>query len=76
LREVATQHGLDVNEYVRRLIEQYLPPPDTTSKSLWNTLTPEEWIQQATEWAQSHDRSIPLLSEEAVSRESFYEGRP
>jgi predicted transcriptional regulator len=76
LREVATQQGLDVNEYVRRLIEQHLPAPESTSRSHWNTLSPEEWSRAIDEWAQSHDTSIPLLSDEAVSRESFYEGRP
>jgi hypothetical protein len=76
LREVAIQHGLDVGEYVRRLIEQHLPVTESTSRSLWNTLSPEEWSRASDEWTQSHDTSIPLLSDEAVSRESFYEGRP
>jgi hypothetical protein len=76
LREVAAENGLDVNEYVRRLIEQHLPAAQPAAKSLWNTLTPEEWSRAAREWVNSHDTSIPLLSDEAVSRESFYEGRP
>jgi hypothetical protein len=76
LQEEAARRGLGVSEYTSRLIEQSLPAQEGTSKSLWYALTPEEWIREATEWAQSHDTSIPLLSEEAVSRESFYEGRP
>jgi hypothetical protein len=33
---------------------------------------PGEWIRQFRAWAESHDRTTPLLSEEAVSRESIY----
>jgi predicted transcriptional regulator len=76
LRELARQHGLDEIEFVRRLIKQHLPAIEANEKSLWDTLTPEEWVRETTEWAQGHDTSIPLLSDEAVSRESFYEGRP
>ena len=76
LREEATRLGLNAGEYALHLIEQNLPAPATIGKSLWNTLTPEEWQRAFDEWSNSHDRSIPPLSDEAVSRESFYEGRP
>jgi hypothetical protein len=76
LREVAAQQGLDVAAYVRRLIAQHLPTSQTAGRSLWNTLTPEEWSRAFDEWANSHDTSLPLLSDEAVSRASFYEDRP
>jgi hypothetical protein len=76
LREAAAEHGLDASDYARLLLDQHLPAPSAPSQSLWNTLTPEEWMRAFDEWSQSHDPSIPLLSDEAVSRESFYEGRP
>ena len=76
LREEAERHGLTTNDYAARLIEQNLLGHPANAGSLWNTLTPEEWIRVATEWAEGHDRSIAPLSDEAVSRESFYEGRP
>jgi hypothetical protein len=76
LRAIATQHGLDATDYVLRLIEQNLPAPEATGKSLWNTVPPDEWLRAFDEWANSHDPSIPLLSDKAVSRASFYEGRP
>jgi hypothetical protein len=37
--------------------------------------TPEEWIAKFHAWVDSHSTSTPLLSDEAVSRESIYEGR-
>jgi hypothetical protein len=75
LREVATQHGVDEREYVRRLIEQHLPAIEADRTPLWDTLTPDEWQRVTREWVNSHDTSIPPLPDEAVSRESFYEGR-
>jgi hypothetical protein len=76
LREAATREGLEADEYVRVLIRRHLPEAKSGRKSLWNTLTPEEWSRAFDEWADSHDTSIPLLSEEAVSRASFYEDQP
>ena len=32
----------------------------------------EEWARQFHEWAESHDRTTPLLTDEAISRESLY----
>ena len=55
LREIAMQQGLLAEEYVRRLIERHLPVKETSRPSLWDTLTPEEWIRETTAWAQSHD---------------------
>ena len=44
-------------------------------RSLQDELTPEEWVRQFREWGQSHGRTTPLLSDEAISRESIYPGR-
>jgi hypothetical protein len=33
---------------------------------------PEEWARQFRIWADSHDPNIPVLSDEAMSRESIY----
>jgi hypothetical protein len=33
---------------------------------------PEEWARQFRIWADSHDPNIPVLSDEAMSRESMY----
>jgi hypothetical protein len=75
VREAATQQGMGADEYVRRLIEQNLPAIEAGRRSLWDTVTPEEWQRVTREWVASHDASIPPLPDEAVSRESFYEGR-
>lgn len=39
----------------------------------YETATPEERAQAFSDWAASHERGKPLLSDYAVSRESFYD---
>jgi hypothetical protein len=74
LRLEADRRGRDVSEYVVGLIEQSLPAVEPEYGYLQETLSPEEWSQALREWAESHDRSIPPLSDEVISRESFYGG--
>ena len=33
---------------------------------------PQEWARQFDAWVSSHDPNIPVLSDEAMSRESIY----
>jgi hypothetical protein len=33
---------------------------------------PKEWARQFREWCDSHDPNLPVLSDEAMSRESIY----
>jgi hypothetical protein len=35
----------------------------------------EGWARQFHAWAENHDRTTPLLSDDAVSRESLYPDR-
>ena len=37
--------------------------------------TKEEWLAEFHEWIHSHSTSTPLLSDEAISRESIYADR-
>jgi hypothetical protein len=52
-----------------------IPLPEKDSKPFYETATAEEWTLAFREWAESHDRKGPSLSDEAVSRDSIYEGR-
>jgi hypothetical protein len=40
-----------------------------------NTLSAEEWSRRLHAWADSHPTDTPLLSDEAISRESIYGDR-
>ena len=39
------------------------------------SVNPEEWMRKLRAWAHSHPTTTPLLSEEAISRESIHRGR-
>jgi hypothetical protein len=71
LRE-AERQGLSASEYTLRLIEQQLPPRHEAKKSLWETLTPDEWERAFDEYLASHDPTKPPLPPEAFERASFY----
>ncbi len=47
----------------------------TDPRSLQDELTPQEWVRQFNAWVEGHDRSTPLLSDDAISRESIYSDR-
>ncbi|WP_254564089.1 hypothetical protein [Oscillatoria sp. HE19RPO] len=42
------------------------------AKAFYETATPAERAKAFREWAQSHPRNQPYLSDEAISRESIY----
>jgi hypothetical protein len=58
--------------YVGELAERNARVPSIAHLQKTN---PKEWMRQFREWAESHDRTTPLLSDEAVSRESIYPDR-
>ncbi|MCT7981973.1 hypothetical protein NG796_01555 [Laspinema sp. A4] len=41
-------------------------------RPFYETATPVEWAKAFREWAESHPRNQPYLSDEAISRESIY----
>jgi hypothetical protein len=78
LISVARAKGLSTGALVREALDGILaeaPAPAGAPRSLQDELTPEEWVRQFDAWVDSHDRTTPLLSDEAVSRESIYPDR-
>ena len=75
VQQQARREGMSIEGWlqhvVERELEQHPPPP----ASLQDEVSPEEWVRQFRAWAQSHDRDTPLLSDEAISRESIYPDR-
>lgn len=76
IQEQARRAGISTEAWLRQQVErkeaeQYVP----SATSLQDELTPEEWIRQFQEWAESHDRTTPLLSDDAISRENIYPDR-
>lgn len=62
----AQARGVPVDVYLRMLIEEQ------EGKKI---LSPQEKARLWREWAASHSHNTPLLSDEAISRESIYEER-
>lgn len=52
--------------------EHHAPP---VSIAHLQTTNPKEWARQFDAWVNSHDPSTPVLSDEAMSRESIYPDR-
>lgn len=65
--------GLSVEEWLLRLAG--VAPVRFESIAHLQRTDPEEWIRQFREWVQSHDPNTPVLSDEAMSRESIYPDR-
>lgn len=51
-------------ETIRRLLE--------ARSALRTSMSAEQWVQEFRAWVHSHPTTTPLLSDEAVSRESIY----
>ncbi len=50
-------------------------PKSAEGRPFYETATPEEWSRAWRQWAAGHHSQSPGLSDEAVSRDSIYEGR-
>ncbi|MGO9259620.1 MAG: hypothetical protein ACLQU1_25405 [Bryobacteraceae bacterium] len=72
LKAQAQARGMSVEEWLLQLADQLAPPASIAHLQKTN---PQEWMRQFRAWAESHDRTTPLLSDEAVSRESIYPDR-
>jgi hypothetical protein len=72
LKAQARARGMSVEEWILQLADQLAPPESIAHLQKTN---PQEWLRQFRAWAESHDRTTPLLSDEAVSRESIYPDR-
>jgi len=72
LEAQAQNRGLSVEEWLLEVAESLSP---SGSIAHLQKADPREWMRQFRAWAESHDRTTPLLSDEAVSRESIYPDR-
>ena len=70
LKAQAEARGLTIEEWLLQLAGQHVPQPASIA-DLQKT-NPEEWARQFQAWVESHDLNLPVLSDEAMSRESIY----
>jgi hypothetical protein len=69
LKAQAETRGLTVEEWLFQLAEQQTPPASTAHLQKTN---PREWARQFRAWADSHDTNLPVLTDDAMSRDSIY----
>jgi hypothetical protein len=65
----AEARGLSLEQWMLEVAEQYVQPVSIAHLQKTN---PEEWFRQFRAWTDSHDPNLPVLSDEAMSRESIY----
>lgn len=71
LAKITHRSPEQIKPHLEAMLE-YLVEPQ--GQAFYVTATPEEQARAFREWAESHDRNTPLLSDYAVSRESIYDG--
>ena len=69
LQAQAETQGLTVEGWLQRMTEQYAP---ADSVAHLQRTDPQEWVRRFRAWAESHDRTTPPLSENAVRRDNIY----
>lgn len=72
LKVQAEAQGLTVKHWLEQMAAQLAP---STSIAHLQETNPKEWARQFHQWAEDHDRTTPLLSDQAISRESIYPDR-
>lgn len=72
----AEERGVQAERYAVELLDRHLAISTSHAPALWDVLSPEAWKRETDAWIAGHDSNIRPLTDYAVSRESFYEGRP
>lgn len=72
LKAQAELLGLTVEEWLFQLADQQSEP---TAIAHLQKSNPKEWARQFRSWADGHDASLPVLSDQAMSRDSIYPDR-
>ena len=78
LSKITSLPPKEIKPHLKALIERLskTKEDDLASASFYTTSTHEEWSAEFHDWVDSHKgKNIPVLSDEAMSRESMYPDR-
>ena len=70
LAKEADKKGLPIETFIEVFIEETLERKNENSAN--EAEASEKWFAELKEWAESHDRTTPPLSDEATRRENIY----
>ena len=68
----ASAQGLTLEQWLLQIVHHHVP---VASEADLQRTDPEEWARRFHAWVESHDLDTPVLSDEAMSRESIYPDR-
>jgi len=68
----AAAQGLTLEGWFQKVAEQEVP---SSSIAHLQKTNPREWARQFDAWVDSHDPNLPVLSDEAMGRDSIYPDR-
>ena len=72
LEEITAQFGLELRgRHLRILVDDV----SASVRRHFADASPTEWVRALSDWASGHIPNPAHLSDEAISRESIYEGR-
>ena len=76
LSKMTSRSPEEIKPQLKRFLSQLSQTPVIPEDHFFETATDEEWIAAFRKWSESHkDKKLPVLSEEAMSRESMYPDR-
>jgi len=76
LGEIIDRYGKELNGHrLKVTLADDTDEEEVADRPFYETATAEEWSQALREWTNLFDQTIAPLSDEAISRESIYEGR-
>ncbi len=78
LSKITSRSPEEIKPHLKALIDRlsHTKEDDLAASSFYVTSTHEQWLAEFHEWLDSHkEKNIPVLSEEAMSRETMYPDR-
>lgn len=75
VKQQASREGMSLENWLQQILKRELETSEVPALSLQDQLNPEEWVQRFQAWAENHDPTTPLLSDQAISRENIYPDR-
>lgn len=76
LVKITNRSPEEIKLHLEKFLAQLSQKPTTPENHFFETATDDEWLSAFFSWSQSHkSQKLPVLSEEAMSRESMYPDR-
>jgi hypothetical protein len=79
LKARAEAQGVSAEDFAVQVLNRELEEPADAkalpSIAYLQKTDPQEWARQFRAWAEGHDPNLPVLSDEAMSRDSIYSDR-